>query len=418
MESKYGSTPVAPRTTLKKIASHITLLEPLSRRGQGPGLVVLVQESGLIDDASTTRIERGIPSPSMKWAEESYTVVEITQLALEHEPSALKLALAGLEGCHTTVPKHSVGIICYSPELWNRVASDLASYPQIAGAAIFADAAGRGSEPLKAATVSQMHHLAGTAVTPLARSKKWLTAYEYPTAGSFLFATPFQPEFAYNSESLSHTRNLTFFKNLMGGPYFDLEAIWDEHTYYEFDNRSVECTMATMVQEPYVNHIPTLTGGIGREQLTAFYRDHFIFQNPADTETEIISRSVGIDRVIDEFIFKCTHNSRIDWLLPGIPPTGRKLEIPFTAVVNIRGDRLYHEHISWDQATVLTQLGLLPPSLPFSIPIRSEQPPASGMRFLFQVPAAGVQAAQKLRNKDFCESNKMIEFSLLEVQES
>lgn len=112
MESKYGSTPVAPRTTLKKIASHITLLEPLSRRGQGPGLVILVQESGLIDDASTTRIERGIPSPLMKWAEESYTVVEITQLALEHEPSALKLALAELARCHTTVPKHAVGIIC------------------------------------------------------------------------------------------------------------------------------------------------------------------------------------------------------------------------------------------------------------------------------------------------------------------
>lgn len=146
----------------------------------------------------------------------------------------------------------------YGPGLWNHVASDLASYPKIVGAAIFADAAGPGSEPLKSAAVPQIHHLSGKADTPLARNKS-LTAYEYPTAGSFLFATPFQPEFAYNSESLSHTRNLTFFKNLMGGPYFDLEAIWDEHTYYEFDKRSVECTMATMVQEPYVNHIPTVS---------------------------------------------------------------------------------------------------------------------------------------------------------------
>lgn len=112
MESKYGSTPVSPRTTIKKITPHITLLEPLSRRGQGPGLLVIVQESGLIDDASTTRIERGIPSPLMKWAEESYTVVEITQHALEHEPNALELALAELAACHTTVPKHAVGIIC------------------------------------------------------------------------------------------------------------------------------------------------------------------------------------------------------------------------------------------------------------------------------------------------------------------
>jgi carboxymethylenebutenolidase len=57
-----------------------------------------------------------------------------------------------------------------------------------------------------------------------------------------------------------------------------------------------------------------MTGGIGREKLTVFYRDHFIFQNPPDTETYLISRSVGIDRVIDEFIFICTHHSQIDWL--------------------------------------------------------------------------------------------------------
>lgn len=146
----------------------------------------------------------------------------------------------------------------YCAGLWNRVASDLVSYPQIVGAAIFADAAGPGSELLKAATVPQIHHLAGKADTPPPRNKS-LTAYEYPKAGSFIFATPFKPEFAYNLESISHTRNLTFFKKLMGGPYFDLEAIWEEHTYYEFDKRSVECTMATMVQEPYVNHIPTVS---------------------------------------------------------------------------------------------------------------------------------------------------------------
>lgn len=104
--------------------------------------------------------------------------------------------------------------------------------------------------------------------------------------------------------------------------------------------------------------------------------------------------------------------------LPGIPPTGRKLEIPFTAVVNIRGDRLYHEHIAWDQATVLTQLGLLPPSLPFSIPIYGEQSSAARTRFEFQVPTAGVQAAQKLRDKDFCASNRMFELGLLEVPHS
>lgn len=150
-----------------------------------------------------------------------------------------------------------VNITGYSPALWNLVASELASHSQIVGAVIFADAAGSESEPIKSAMIPQIHHLAGSVDAPLARSKS-LTVYKYPAVSSHLFATPFQPEFSYNSESISHTRSLTFFKNLLRGPYFDLEAIWDEHTYYEFENRSVERTMATMVQEPYVNHIPTV----------------------------------------------------------------------------------------------------------------------------------------------------------------
>lgn len=90
-----------------------------------------------------------------------------------------------------------------------------------------------------------------------------------------------------------------------------------------------------------------MTGGIGRKALQEFYRDHFIFSNPDDTELVVISRTVGVDRVVDEFIFKCTHDRQIDWLLPGVPPSGRRIELPMMAVVNFRGDRLYHEHIWW-----------------------------------------------------------------------
>ena len=103
-------------------------------------------------------------------------------------------------------------------------------------------------------------------------------------------------------------------KPLLGGPYFDLEAIWDEHTKYEFEDRSVDKTMATMVDEPYVNHIPTLTGGIGRENLTKFYRDHFIHSNAEDAQLELVSRTVGIDRIVDEFLFNFTHDRVVDWL--------------------------------------------------------------------------------------------------------
>ena len=101
---------------------------------------------------------------------------------------------------------------------------------------------------------------------------------------------------------------------MLGGLFFDLEAVWDEHTRFEFGERDVEKTMATMVAEPYVNHVPTLTGGVGRERLTMFYREHFIFSNPEDTRLELVSRTVGIDRIIDEFVFHCTHDRMIDWL--------------------------------------------------------------------------------------------------------
>ena len=137
--------------------------------------------------------------------------------------------------------------------------------------------------------------------------------HKYPDSQPF-FTIPAHDDFQSAPAGVAHTRCLTFLKPLTGGPYFDLEAIWEEHTLFEFGERAVEKTMATMVQEPYVNHIPTITGGIGREHLTSFYRDHFIFNNPDDTALDLVSRTVGIDRVIDEFVFKFTHDRQIDWM--------------------------------------------------------------------------------------------------------
>ncbi|KAK8132213.1 carboxymethylenebutenolidase [Apiospora kogelbergensis] len=221
------------------------------------------------------------------------------------------------------------------------------------------------------------------------------------------FAVPAHEHFHASSASVAHTRTLAFLKPLVGGPWFDLEKIWDEHTYWEFEARDVEQTMATMVEEPYVNHVPTLTGGIGREKLTDFYTNHFVFANPPDTELELVSRTVGIDRVIDEFVFKLTHDRVIDWMVPGVPPTGKYIQIPFTSVVNIRGDRLYHEHISWDQATVLRQLGLLPDYLPFPYPIDSAH---SEEKMEYQLPVAGVESANKLRDESAVDSNAMLAY--------
>jgi carboxymethylenebutenolidase len=140
---------------------------------------------------------------------------------------------------------------------------------------------------------------------------------------------------------------------------YDLAELWEAHCRCEFETRDVEATMATMVAEPYVNHIPTMTGGVGFDKLREFYANHFIGANPPDLELAPVSRTVGESSVVDEFILRLTHTTRIDWMLPGVEPTGRPVEIPMVAVVQFEGDKLIHEHIYWDQASVLVQLGLL-----------------------------------------------------------
>lgn len=157
-----------------------------------------------------------------------------------------------------------------------------------------------------------------------------------------------------------------------------------------------------------------MTGGIGRTPLSDFYQNHFVHNNPPDTELELISRTVGIDRVVDEFIYKFTHDMVIDWLLPGIPPTYKWIQIPFTAVVNVRGDRLYHEHIAWDQCTVLRQAGLMPEYLPWPEEYKVEG--RKGQRLEYKVPTAGVETARKMRDKNCVGSNGMFEFKVREVQ--
>jgi carboxymethylenebutenolidase len=142
-------------------------------------------------------------------------------------------------------------------------------------------------------------------------------------------------------------------------PDHDLVALWEEHTRNEFEKRDVDATMATMVAAPYVNHIPTRAGGVGHDELKRFYKYHFIGANPPDTAMKLISRTVGASSLVDEMLFSFTHTSEIDWMLPGIAPTGRKVEIALVAIVQFRGDKLVHEHIYWDQASVLVQIGLL-----------------------------------------------------------
>jgi carboxymethylenebutenolidase len=105
-----------------------------------------------------------------------------------------------------------------------------------------------------------------------------------------------------------------------------------------------------------------MTGGVGHDELKRFYKHHFIGRNPPDTELIPVSRTVGSDSVVDELVFRFTHTSEIDWMLPGIPPTGRRVEVPLVAIVRFRDGKLVHEHIYWDQASVLVQIGKLDPA--------------------------------------------------------
>ncbi|MDP8568920.1 dienelactone hydrolase family protein [Methylophilus aquaticus] len=164
------------------------------------------------------------------------------------------------------------------------------------------------------------------------------------------------------SAQMAYSRTLSALRKAIG-PDYDLSAIADHHFALEFATRDAEATMTTMVAEPYVNHVPTMTGGVGYAMLRRFYQHHFIHNNPQDMDMTPISRVVGADRMVDEFVLSFTHDCEIDWLLPNVAPTGRHIEIPMLVVVTFRGDKLYNEHIYWDQAGVLVQAGLLDPAL-------------------------------------------------------
>ena len=154
-----------------------------------------------------------------------------------------------------------------------------------------------------------------------------------------------------------------------------LSELWEEHVRDEFVTRDTEATLATMVPDAYVNHVPVMTGAVGREALRDFYSRLFIPQMPPDTEIVPVSRTIGTDRLVDEMIFRFTHTVAMDWMLPGVAPTGRRVEVPLVVVIHFRDGKLAHEHIYWDQASVLVQLGLLDAS---------------------RLPIAGVETARKV----------------------
>jgi carboxymethylenebutenolidase len=140
-----------------------------------------------------------------------------------------------------------------------------------------------------------------------------------------------------------------------------LGALFDLHVRAEFVDRDLDETMATMAERPYVTHVPVMTGGYGRDAVRVFYGAHFIGKWPADTRITQVARTVGQGRVVDELIMSFTHDVVMDAILPGVPPTGRVVELPVVVVCGTEGGKVAFERIYWDQATALVQIGLLDP---------------------------------------------------------
>jgi carboxymethylenebutenolidase len=152
-------------------------------------------------------------------------------------------------------------------------------------------------------------------------------------------------------------------------------AAWQQHTYAEFVLKDADAALATMTENPYVLLIPASTGGTGRTAVREFYANHFLPNIPPDFELISLSQTFGNDRIVEEFVISFTHSLDMDWMLPGMPATGRRVEFAFVGLIQFQDGKVAHEHLYWDQATLLSQIGVL------------DHP----------VAAAGVGSAAKLR---------------------
>lgn len=138
-----------------------------------------------------------------------------------------------------------------------------------------------------------------------------------------------------------------------------LEETWDAHTAAEFVERDPDAAVALMTEDATLVHVPLGIGGAGRDAVRAFYARFLTAQVPDDLELEMITRTVDDDRVIDEFVMRFTHTVQMDWWAPGIAPTGRAVAVPHVGIVGFRDGLICSEHIYWDNATALVQIGVL-----------------------------------------------------------
>ena len=320
----------------------------IHRSGSGPGLLLLADGPGL---------DAGIRARADLFGEEGYAVLAVAGLSSPGEVRAAAEALRAM-------PELTGGIAVLGHGKGGTLACEAASGFDCAVAfdpVGLADATAIGAACPTLAIFGTRDSAEAEAEARRAKdgvlrgNASGVVCYGGSAPG---FAIPHRASFDKRTDSLAHSRVLGLLRRVLG-PHYDLVALFEEHVRHEFETRDVDATMATMIDEPYVNHVPTLAGGVGHDMLKRFYKYHFVHQNSRERSSTPVSETIGPDRIVLETVVRFRHNRVLDRYFPGIAPTGRMVEIPTLLLVKFRGDRVCHEHIYWDQASALKQIGAL-----------------------------------------------------------
>jgi hypothetical protein len=204
------------------------------------------------------------------------------------------------------------------------------------------------------------------------------------------------------ADALAWSRSLSMVRRGFGAEV-DLERVWEENQEQKYHSRDTAKLLETFTAHPTpsVNYTPTMTGGIGTDELRRFYHDYFFPNSPPSFHMRLVSRTIGVDRIVDELYIQFKHTVQMPWILPSIPPTNQKVEIVIVSIVGMRAGKIWHERVYWDQASVLFQVGLLDPDeVPDHIKKEGEE---------IMLPVAGSEAARKIMEVESEEGNDMID---------
>ncbi|KAF1994565.1 NTF2-like protein [Amniculicola lignicola CBS 123094] len=203
------------------------------------------------------------------------------------------------------------------------------------------------------------------------------------------------------ADAIAWSRSLSMVRRGFGAEV-DLERVWEENVEHKLNTPDAKALLETFVSSPtpFVNYTPTMTGGIGTEELKRFYTDFFLTSCPPSFHMRLLSRTIGSDRIVDELYINFKHTCQMPWILPEIPPTNQKVEIVVVSIVGMRGGKIWHERVYWDQASVLFQVGLLDPE---EVPEKLKK---GGLEML---PISGSEAARKIMDVESEEGNIMID---------